>query len=160
MKTCRGCTIMKPLGAFYRHKMISDGHLNFCKECVKGRVHRHRAENLERIQEYDRQRGQLPHRKAANKARAHLYIENHKIAVRRCRLLSPEREAARNAVNNAVRDGKLTPKPCERCGFAMGVQAHHEDYSKPLDVVWLCTKCHGQRHREINAERRATRNVA
>lgn len=145
---------------FYRHSQMGDGHLNFCKTCVKARVMKHRDENLERIQEYDRQRGQLPHRKAGNKARAHRYVEQQKAALRRKRREAPAWDKAHSAVSKAIRDGKLTPKPCERCGFALGVQAHHEDYSKPLEVVWLCTKCHGARHREINAERRAARKAA
>jgi len=66
----------------------------------------------------------------------------------------PEKYRARNIVNAAIRDKKLKALPCERCGCALMVQAHHEDYSKPLDVTWLCTKCHGQRHREINEEKR------
>jgi hypothetical protein len=51
------------------------------------------------------------------------------------------------------RDGRLTPQPCERCGRE-DTHGHHEDYSKPLDVNWLCPPCHGERHREINEERR------
>jgi ribosomal protein S27AE len=57
-------------------------------------------------------------------------------------------------VGNAIRDGKLKVQPCERCGYGVGVCGHHEDYSRPLEVVWLCGLCHGRRHREINEERR------
>jgi len=160
MKTCKDCGLSKPLGDFYRHKAMTDGVLGFCKECVKARVRKHRAGNLERIQAYDRERGQLPHRKAANKARAPRYATKRGEYSRRYFDGHPLKVIARNVVNSAIRDGKLKANPCERCGFALGVQAHHEDYSKPLDVIWLCTKCHGARHREINAERRATRNVA
>jgi ribosomal protein S27AE len=54
---------------------------------------------------------------------------------------------ARNAVARAILAGKLVRQPCSRCG-ALSVDAHHEDYSKPLDVVWLCRKCHTLRHQE------------
>lgn len=160
MKACRACGLMKPLGEFYRHPKMADGRLNSCKACVRARVARHRAANLERAQEYDRVRGLLPHRKAAVKARASRYADRKANYLRRYREAHQDRDTARCAVNNAIRDGKLKAKPCERCTFALGVQAHHEDYSKPLDVVWLCTKCHGARHREINAERRAARKAA
>ena len=53
----------------------------------------------------------------------------------------PERERARQKVYMAVRAGLLIPQLCEKCG-ARKVEAHHEDYSKPLDVNWLCTKHH------------------
>ena len=55
---------------------------------------------------------------------------------------------ARKTVENHLKAGKLTRKPCERCG-ARKAQAHHEDYSKPLDVIWLCPKDHKARHREM-----------
>ena len=45
----------------------------------------------------------------------------------------------------------LKPEPCERCGDDKS-QAHHEDYSKPLDVMWLCSQCHADRHKEIRDE--------
>ncbi len=64
-KTCFKCLCNKPLSAFYKHKGMADGHLNKCKDCAKADVNRHRSENLERIQEYDRSRGALPHRVAA-----------------------------------------------------------------------------------------------
>ncbi len=43
---------------------------------------------------------------------------------------------------------RIIPQPCERCGSPK-VHGHHEDYSKPLEVMWLCTKHHGERHREL-----------
>ena len=37
---------------------------------------------------------------------------------------------------------------CEVC-FAEGAEGHHEDYGKPLEVVWLCKKHHAERHSEL-----------
>jgi len=124
-----------------------------CKACVRAKVRQYRQENIERVKEYDRKRGQLPHRKAAVRARAHRYAGKYKDAFTEA---NPEKRAAHVAAGNAIRSGRLKALPCERCGYAVGVQAHHEDYSKPLDVIWLCTRCHGERHREINEERRRT----
>lgn len=60
----------------------------------------------------------------------------------------PEKEAARLAVRNAVRAGRLTRGQCEHGEGCDGrVEAHHDDYSKPLDVRWLCSRHHGEEHR-------------
>ena len=62
--------------------------------------------------------------------------------------LSPEqkrRAIARTIANAAQRMGKIVPKPCEVCG-AEKAQKHHDDYSKPLLVRWLCRKCHDIEH--------------
>lgn len=59
----------------------------------------------------------------------------------------PLKDNARQAVHYAVRKGRLTkPKECSRCGGKQRIQAHHKDYEKPLDVVWLCEQCHRQEH--------------
>lgn len=145
---CKDCRKETPASGFY------DSNKGKCKECVKARVRQHRAANIEIVRAYDRERGQLPHRRADRAARAWKYKEKHELAIRRNRQENPEKYRARNAVNNAVRDGKLQVKPCERCGDGVGVQAHHDDYSKPLDVMWLCPKHHGERHRELNEIRR------
>lgn len=59
---------------------------------------------------------------------------------------------AHDIVYQARRKGLLVPKPCERCGAAR-VEGHHEDYDKPLEVVWLCRKCHTKRHSELQPAR-------
>jgi hypothetical protein len=66
-------------------------------------------------------------------------------AVRRYKEQNPEKQRAHNAVNNAIRAGKLERQPCEVCGA--NAHAHHEDYAKPLDVRWLCPAHHGEVHR-------------
>lgn len=52
-------------------------------------------------------------------------------------------------VGKALASGRLRREPCSVCGTTERVLAHHEDYSKPLDVVWHCPTHHGQRHAEI-----------
>lgn len=62
---------------------------------------------------------------------------------------------ANNLVEQAVEDGKLVrPKTCQQCGGSKihkngvsSIQAHHCDYNKPLDVLWLCQKCHFEWHK-------------
>lgn len=57
----------------------------------------------------------------------------------------PERSKAHRKVARAVKSGKLFQKPCKVCGATKSV-AHHPDYSKPLNVVWLCAIHHRQIH--------------
>ena len=52
---------------------------------------------------------------------------------------------ARSKVAQAVKTGKLQKHPCIKCGD-VETQAHHPDYSQPLEVVWLCQECHRQEH--------------
>lgn len=50
-------------------------------------------------------------------------------------------------IYEAIREGRMyKPNTCEECGAEVRLHAHHEDYSKPLDVIWLCTNCHKKRH--------------
>ena len=116
---------------------MADGHLNKCKLCAKSDVRKHRDKNIERIREYDRKRAKLPHR-------IKLSIE----IVKAWRAEDLRRSSAHSAVKRAIISGKIVKSLCVRCGNKNSV-AHHEDYDKPLDVIWLCQPCHKQRHKEI-----------
>jgi hypothetical protein len=59
---------------------------------------------------------------------------------------NPEKRAAQILLNSAVAAGKVTRQPCEVCGSTYRVHGHHEDYSKPLEVHWLCPTHHKQAH--------------
>lgn len=124
---CKSCGRTKPESEFY---VSNKSH---CKECVKARVRR-RARTNPAVQEYERARAKTPERR--DKAR-----KNRK----RWRSENPDRAKAHSAVNYAVRTKKIEKEPCVFCGRT-DVHAHHEDYSRPLDIVWLCPKCHHRLH--------------
>lgn len=56
---------------------------------------------------------------------------------------------AQQTLYYARRNGKIQKLSCEKCGNKKS-QAHHENYKKPLDVIWLCASCHRKRHIELN----------
>lgn len=65
---------------------------------------------------------------------------------------------AQGVVEKAIKKGILHRMPCQICGangyFKNGnheVQAHHSDYNKPLDVIWMCQKCHYEWHKNNKA---------
>lgn len=59
------------------------------------------------------------------------------------RILAYPKTKARDKLREAVKSGRITkPSNCQRCGSSDRVQGHHTDYSKPLDVEWLCHCCH------------------
>lgn len=57
---------------------------------------------------------------------------------------NPLARRAHNLVSSAIRRGKLERQNCRKCGKR--AEAHHEDYSRPLDVIWLCRQCHKELH--------------
>lgn len=59
----------------------------------------------------------------------------------------PERARAYATVLHALKTGRLKkPSQCQACGQTKTVQAHHDDYSKRLEVKWLCRECHAKVH--------------
>lgn len=63
----------------------------------------------------------------------------------------PEKHAAHLALTAAIRRGELVRGPCEVCGDPM-TDGHHDDYSKPLDVRWLCRTHHIEHHKEAGTQ--------
>lgn len=134
VKVCFKCGQEFPLDRFYKNSMMKDGRMNKCKECTKADVRENRAKKITYYRNFDRARGA---RRTTSQ-------------VREYRMKNPDVYRAHNAVNNAVRDGKLNKKTeCERCGGFDRIHGHHDDYSRPLDVMWLCAACHKKRHLEL-----------
>lgn len=63
-----------------------------------------------------------------------------------------DKSSARRKVSWAIATGKLVKKPCRICGDPDTI-AHHEDYSKPLEVWWLCRVCHKLWHMEVEYQK-------
>lgn len=137
-KMCFKCNVVKILSEFYKHSMMADGHLNKCKECTKADANFHREKNLDKVRQYDRERGKRPERIKANVEITKMWNAEDR-----------RRKKAHNMVARAISSGKLVRQACLRCGNLKSL-AHHEDYNKPLEVMWLCQPCHKQRHKEIN----------
>lgn len=125
-KTCKACGTEN--AEFYK------GVTGRCKECHKAGVRKNR-QNDDHYREYDRMRSSLPHRK-----------ESRAKTMREWRKKNPQAYIAQTAVSNALRDGRIKKSPCVLCDARDHVHAHHRDYSRPLDVVWVCAKCHHRLH--------------
>jgi hypothetical protein len=132
MKVCSKCKKTKELEAFYRNQRSKDGLASYCKDCDRLICRASRAAHLE------------AHR-AVDKA----YYERHKERIRARhtahRIKYKDRHAAHKLVFRALAKGILTKQPCEMCG-SLTVQAHHDDYGKPLEVRWLCLSHHMRLH--------------
>lgn len=61
--------------------------------------------------------------------------------------INPEHMRARRNLRSQVCKGRIIKSlTCEICGVKCITEGHHKDYSKPYDVIWLCTKCHRDNH--------------
>jgi hypothetical protein len=128
--------------------MMHDGYLNKCIECAKADVRANRAARVEYYRAYDRARANEPNRRADRIARA-------KAAPRPRPETDPRKRAARVELGNALRDGKIKKAPeCEICAVCADLHGHHEDYSKPLEVIWVCSACHAFIHKYWRAQER------
>jgi hypothetical protein len=146
MKTCTSCDESKDESDFY---LTSKGRpTSRCKECTKAAVRANYRNNVDQYRAYEKTRSMAPHRVDARKAYAKTPhgLARGAIAKKRYIETNPVKRKAHNKVWLALRTGRLVPAPCEVCG-ATNTQAHHDDYSKPLDVRWLCTTHHAEWHR-------------
>lgn len=146
-KACSVCGEVKALDEFYRDRREPDGRAWWCKVCTSAKRSTPEARAAER-ERYQRNREKSLKQQREYKRRR--YAEGYRGAV------DSERRAARLKLQAAVRDGRITrPDTCEDCGVVappsadglVNIHAHHDDYSKPFDVRWLCAACHGKQHR-------------
>jgi hypothetical protein len=112
---------------------------------------KHLAERLAIERRYRYKEG----RKAKKSAYCRKYYQLHKDTIRKRfrldRRANIDKWKAREKFKYAVEVGKIKRLPCEVCGNPKS-QGHHEDYSKPLEVRWLCANHHGfTRYKTSNA---------
>ena len=146
-KQCKKCLRVKSLCEFYRHPQMSDGHLNKCKECTRADVQDNRSENVDYYKNYDRKRYD------SGGSRGSPTSESIKRGRKRW---SDSHRKERNAhlrLHRAIECGAVVRPPvCSGCGKRRMVDGHHSDYSKPLEVTWLCKECHGKTWRKERKE--------
>jgi hypothetical protein len=135
MKNCFKCGLLKELKEFYKHPQMPDGHVNKCKECNKKDVRENRSNKIDYYREYDRERG----------------CRQDKEYLKKYRSKYPKKYNAHKLIQKAIKSGKLFSEKCQDCGDDKLTHAHHDDYSKPLNIRWLCPACHKKWH-DINGE--------
>lgn len=120
-KSCSRCKSIKDLTEFHRDNARKDGRQGVCKSCKSEITAGWARRNRKRKNETD----------ATFKRRRR------------------DRDGAHTKVKRAIKAGKLVPFGwCEICGEEAKTEGHHTDYSKPLEVMWLCKQCHGRAHSE------------
>lgn len=144
-KRCPRCGETKPLDRFSKDRARKDGLRTYCRECM--RTQRRRYRDTEKGREARRRertswRQANPEVLAANKRR---YELSHKT----------ERKA-QQTLRRAVRLGEIVRGPCEVCGHEPA-EGHHDLYSRPLDVRFLCHYHHTRLHRDRRDKARTAR---
>lgn len=140
-KTCIACHEMLDADQYYPRT-------NKCKVCTRVAVKANRAANIDYYRTYDR-------RRASDPKRVNQRIEHAKANPRPRPEPDAEKRAARVLLGNALRDGKVSrPGHCQMCAQFCTPHGHHDDYSKPLDVLWVCTSCHAAIHKYWRAKTR------
>ncbi len=114
-----------------RYRIKNDKEI---KRKWKEKYHSPNSELKNKMKEYSKYWKNTPKGKILTTATQKRYAEKNKI-----------KRLAKDIVNNAIKAGKLFKKPCFKCGIKK-VEGHHPDYTKPLQVIWLCKKHHTETH--------------
>ena len=135
LKRCSACGTFKSRHEFSVDRRAADGLNSRCKVCYNAYMRAYQAAHR-------------AERKAADERH---YAKHRDTILRRHRRWDAEHPlavAARSAVSGAVHAGRLVkPDSCEQCGWSgLWLDAHHDDYTRPLSVRWLCRSCHRLLH--------------
>jgi hypothetical protein len=134
---------------------MADGRLGRCKDCHKSEIKRifnlRMQDPAWREKELNRQRDKSA---KARESGITPSIEATKKGRKKWAKINSHKVKAHAIVARAIRTGRLLRENCEKCGLS--AQAHHDDYLKPLNVRWLCTKHHNDHHNEMRRLERFT----
>lgn len=148
-KQCSRCRSVKSIDEFHRDSRKTDGRLCHCKACAAGlyQKNRDRIRAKQNSHYYATRDDRKDH--VVKKDRQYRIANKERLNAQKAeyaRLNRPKIEAG-NAVQSAIACGRMVKMPCEICGKEKA-EAHHDDYSRPLDVRWLCRSHHMQWHRK------------
>ena len=139
MRYCSKCKIEKEKSEFNKDKSNKDGLCVWCREC-RNKYLRNYKKKYVQTETY-----KIQARKDDKKFRLR-HPDRIYAIIKRKREKYPIKYKANNKVSDAIHRKILIKKPCIICGETK-VDAHHEDYNKPLDVIWLCRKHHWELHK-------------
>jgi len=148
-KVCTNCKVEKSVRYFYKKKGGRFGYHSECKECLKSKEHLHRL----RYPELKKIRDQIYQEKLKEKFSG-LNLPHHHVRISERSIMGFERYAekkmqslAGNLLNYAIRIKLISrPDKCSMCNLEAKIEGHHNDYSKPLQVAWVCQDCHIKFH--------------
>jgi len=149
---CVTCKEDVDVSKFHKNRSTKSGYQHQCKDCRmpsknnKEYQRRYAAKNREEIREKKEQwrkdnRSLIAQYRVSNR-------ENAKLGFVKWKKNNAHKLKAQGALNRALKKGYVEKSPCYICDDPKS-QGHHEDYSKPLEVVWLCAKHHKRRHVEL-----------
>jgi hypothetical protein len=146
MKECSACGRRKDEAEFYVNKATSDGLTYRCRVCMSDyQKARREALNASKPDGWKKKTEDMAAYMKAWKEANPGYMTK---AKRDWWNRNKDRQRVKDAVKYALKTGKLVKTACQVCG-KVEVEGHHPDYSRPLDVVWLCKEHHMEIHKAV-----------
>ena len=179
MRTCRRCKVEKDDSQFGNLKCSKDGINPRCRQCCCESVKRsikspeaiaNKAKYVAEWQKKNRDKvnakcrrwyeNNLEHARELSLEATRKYSSTEHGRTKRNQRSAdwekknPEKRRVHDRTMYAVETGKLIrPNQCSKCSKECKPHAHHEDYTKPLDVIWLCSQCHFYLHHQSKHHR-------
>ncbi len=127
-KTCKKCLLVLPVSSFTKHAIMKDGLRSWCRPCRTIIVREWCQANRDKV-----------NAKNIRWRKKHLETPYGQFRAKAC-----------SRFTYAIRTGRIKrPNTCSHCKKEGFIEGHHADYSKPLDVIWLCKKCHALEHQRL-----------
>lgn len=172
MKKCSRCQNEKDISQFWKRSDRKAGYHGVCKDCMNSDrpkrnkknasklktqrrecYLRYREKRIEEVKKYysslsEEKREEIRQRKRINFKNSDAQKKN-KLDYQRNRY-SKEKIVANRAIAQALIEEKIfKPGKCQICNLERKLDGHHSDYSKPLEVIWVCRKCHVAIHKRL-----------
>lgn len=133
-KQCSDCKCFLDISSFYKHPKTKDGLLNRCKKCHL--IACKKTRNQENSLKYEHKRAKTQKRKDLARKTSKQYRAEH-----------PDRKDAQQKAERAIKKGLIKKQVvCSVCNKEKKLQMHHTDYTKPFDVIFVCSSCHNKIH--------------